>query len=60
MLEAELFTLLEQTADATYTVTEDGEVCSWNRAAEELFGYPAGEVLGRKAGNLLAAHEGWQ
>ena len=57
MLEAELFTLLEQTADATYTVTEDGEVCSWNRAAEELFGYPAGEVLGRNIHEVLEASD---
>ena len=45
MLEAQLFALLEQTGDAAYTVSEAGEICSWNRAAERLFGYPAGEVL---------------
>src|SRR5439155_890843 len=37
MLETELFALLEQTADAAYTVTESGEICSWNGAAERLF-----------------------
>src|SRR5207237_460036 len=47
MLETELFALLEQTADAAYTVTEGGEICSWNGAAERLFGYPASEVLHR-------------
>ena len=47
MLDRELFAFLEQTADAAYTVTEQGEICSWNRAAERLFGYPASEVLGR-------------
>src|SRR5205823_2344282 len=47
MLETELFALLEETADAAYTVTEGGEICSWNGAAELLFGYPASEVLHR-------------
>jgi PAS domain S-box-containing protein len=40
-----LFALLEQTADAAYTVADDGEICSWNAAAEKLFGYRASEVL---------------
>lgn len=57
MLEAELFTLLEQTADAAYSVTEHGEVCSWNKAAEELFGYPAEEVLGRNIQEVLEARD---
>lgn len=41
MLETGLFALLEQTADAAYTVTDGGEICSWNGAAERLFGYSA-------------------
>jgi PAS domain S-box-containing protein len=53
MLEPELFALLEQTADAAYTVTEDGEICSWNRSAERLFGYPADEVLRRNIDEVL-------
>jgi hypothetical protein len=39
MLETELFALLERTADAAYTVTADGEICSWNESAEQLFRY---------------------
>ena len=57
MLEPELFALLEQTADAAYTVTESGEICSWNRAAEELFGYPANEVLRRHIDDVLGARD---
>jgi PAS domain S-box-containing protein len=53
MLETELIALLEQTADAAYTVTEGGEICSWNGAAEQLFGYPALDVLGRNIDDLL-------
>jgi PAS domain S-box-containing protein len=57
MLEPELFALLEQTADAAYTVTEGGEICSWNRSAERLFGYPAAEVLGRHIEEVLDAYD---
>src|SRR5688500_15248277 len=57
MLETELFALLEQTADAAYTVTTDGEICSWNRAAERLFGYPATEVLGRHIEEVFDAFD---
>ena len=57
MLETELFALLEQTADAAYTVTVGGEICSWNGAAERVFGYSASEVLGRKIDDVLGAHD---
>ncbi|MGQ0640943.1 MAG: LuxR C-terminal-related transcriptional regulator [Gemmatimonadaceae bacterium] len=57
MLETELFALLEKTADAAYTVTEHGEICSWNRAAEQLFGYPASEVIGRHVEEVLDAFD---
>lgn len=57
ILEAELFALLEQTADAAYTVTESGEICSWNGAAEELFGYSAGDVSGRNIDEVLEARD---
>jgi PAS domain S-box-containing protein len=57
MLETELFALLEKTADAAYTVTVQGEICSWNRAAEQLFGYPASEVVGRHIEEVLDAFD---
>src|SRR5207244_12272702 len=55
MLETELFALLEQTTDAAYTVTDGGEICSWNGAAERLYGYPASEVLHRNIDEVLGA-----
>jgi PAS domain S-box-containing protein len=58
MLETELFSLLEHTADAAYTVTEDGEICSWNAAAESLFGYPAGDVLRRNIDDVFHGRDG--
>jgi PAS domain S-box-containing protein len=57
MLESELFSLLEHTADAAYTVTQDGEICSWNRGAELLLGYPASEVLGKNIDDVLKARD---
>jgi PAS domain S-box-containing protein len=57
MLEAELFNLLEHTADAAYTVTTDGEICSWNRSAELLLGYSGEEVLGRNIDHVLKARD---
>ena len=57
MLETELFALFEQTADAAYTVSSDGEICSWNAAAEQLFGYPAAEVIGRHIEDVLDAYD---
>jgi len=47
MLEQELFDLLEGTSDGAFTVTDQGEICSWNKAAEKLFGYSAAEALGK-------------
>ena len=40
MLEAELFAFLEGASDGVFAVRETGEICFWNRAAQELFGYP--------------------
>jgi PAS domain S-box-containing protein len=57
MLESELFELLEHTADAAYTVTPDGEICSWSRAAELLLGYSAGEVLHKNIDDVLKARD---
>lgn len=57
MLEAELFALLEHTADAAYTVTEGGEICSWNAAAERLFGYAASDVVGKNIDDVLEARD---
>lgn len=57
MLEAELFTLLQRTGDAAYSVTDSGEICSWNEAAERLFGYAARDVLRRNVDEVFDAHD---
>lgn len=53
MLEAELFSLLEHTSDAAFAVTEEGEIRSWNTAAQKLFGYSAAEAVARTCHELL-------
>ena len=56
MLEAELFAFLEMTADAAFAVTREGQICSWNQAAERLFGYSSAEVLNRACYEVLDGH----
>lgn len=57
MLEQELFGLLEGTSDAAFSVTDQGEICSWNEAAEKLFGYPRGEALRKTCYNLIQGRD---
>jgi PAS domain S-box-containing protein len=57
MLDSELFALFEHTADAAYSVTSDGEICSWNAAAERLFGHAAPDVLRRNVDEVLDARD---
>ena len=57
MLELELFALLEHTADASYSVSPDGEIRSWNGAAVRLFGYAAADVIGRNVDEVLDARD---
>lgn len=56
MLEAELFAFLEKTADAAFAVTREGQICSWNQAAERLFGYTSADVLNRACYEVLDGH----
>ena len=53
MLERELFSVLENTADAAFVIDEHGITRSWNRAAEKLFGYRAADVLEHPCAELF-------
>jgi len=53
MLEAELFAFLQGASDGVFAVRESGEICYWNRAAQELFGYSEEEALGKTCSELL-------
>jgi PAS domain S-box-containing protein len=53
MLQSELLEFLEETADAAFCVNQQGEIRSWNAAAEKLFGYSASEAVGKSCHGLL-------
>ncbi|WP_260462526.1 SpoIIE family protein phosphatase [Streptomyces sp. TRM72054] len=46
--------LFDASTDAAAVVSATGVVIGWTRAAEELLGHPAAEVVGGSAGRLLA------
>lgn len=41
--------IVDSVADAIFTIGMDLVITSWNRGAEALYGYAAGEVVGREA-----------
>jgi len=45
--------IVESSDDAIVSTTLDGVVESWNRAAEQLYGYTAGEALGQPITSLI-------
>jgi PAS domain S-box-containing protein len=53
MLEFQLGELLEGTADAAFAVDIRGEVRTWNRSAERLFGYNAPNAIGKQCSELI-------
>jgi PAS domain S-box-containing protein len=53
MFAGDVYKLLEGTADAAFVVTIEGEICSWNAAAEKLTGYAAADVLSRTCHEIL-------
>ena len=53
MFAGDVYKLLEGTADAAFVVTPEGEICFWNTAAEQLFGYSAADVLNKTCFGIL-------
>lgn len=51
--DRDLVELLEHTADAAFTFTDDGEICSWNASAEALFGLGRDEAIGKACFELF-------
>jgi PAS domain S-box-containing protein len=45
--------LLDQAFDAIFTRTSNGNITSWNKGAETLYGFAAVEAVGRKSHELL-------
>ncbi len=44
--------IVKQTGDAIMIHDMDGNISQWNPAAERLFGYPAGDIIGQSAALL--------
>lgn len=42
-----LASIVESSNDAVLIVSEDGEIWSWNRGAEKIYGYSTAEVIGK-------------
>lgn len=56
VLEVELCKVLDTLTDAAIVMEVDtGLIVLWNRAAEEIFGYSAQEVIGKPADRLMPA-----
>ena len=48
---------LEKAADAAFGIDSNQRIVYWNGAAEALFGYPAGEVLGRSCFEIIRGRD---
>jgi PAS domain S-box-containing protein len=52
-----LAAVVESSDDAIITQSLAGIIETWNRAAERMFGYSAGEAVGRPVSMLVTAGE---
>ncbi len=51
--QAQLAAIVESSTDAILSKTLDGLVLTWNKAAEQMYGYRAAEIAGKPASILL-------
>ena len=51
--DARLAAIVESSDDAILSKTLDGTVVTWNRGAERLYGYAAGEIVGESVAKLM-------
>lgn len=55
--ERRLASITSASADAILGVDEDGRIAYWNRGAELLFGYPAGDIHHKPLSDLFAGEQ---
>ena len=55
--EARLASVIENASDAYISLDEGGAVTAWNRQAEQTFGWPREEALGRRLEELIVPAE---
>ena len=55
--QARLAAIVESSADGIIGKTLDGVITSWNRGAEQLFGYPAQEAIGQQMAGLVVPED---
>ena len=55
MIAAEFQALLDAAVDAIIVIDEHGQILTFNRAAERMFGYPAVDVVGKNVTVLMSA-----
>ncbi|HEX8249763.1 MAG TPA: PAS domain S-box protein, partial [Pyrinomonadaceae bacterium] len=48
-----LAAIVESSQDSVVTINFDGEITSWNKAAQELYGYSAKDVIGKPLSLLM-------
>ncbi|MFD1193819.1 PAS domain S-box protein [Seohaeicola saemankumensis] len=53
-------TILENVVDAIIAIDAEGLITAYNRAAEQIFGYSAAQVIGRDVSILMPHHHGVQ
>jgi two-component system, chemotaxis family, CheB/CheR fusion protein len=54
-IEKHLAAIVESSNDAIFSKTTDGIILTWNRAAEEMYGYSAEESIGKNVSMLIPA-----
>ncbi|SBS27185.1 Signal transduction histidine-protein kinase BarA [Marinomonas aquimarina] len=50
--------IIKSSQDAIIVLATDGVIKSWNKSAEQMFGYSASEALGKSSFDLLGSQEG--
>jgi len=56
----QLATIVESSEDAIYSTELNGKITSWNRGAEELYGHPADDVMGKSIALVIPPERAYE